>query len=101
VFVINSGKIRSVDIGDRHEEELTEKTMSDGGVPEFVDILVAGIHHTVPKAFAIKLRKVLTCYSDVFSESERDLRLTGIASHHIDTGTARPASDYGDFHRHT
>jgi len=89
VLVMNSGKIRSVDVRGRHEEA-TEETMSDGGVPEFVDILVGGIHHTVPEASAVKLREVLTCYSDVFSQSERDLGLTGIVSHHIDTGTAKP-----------
>ena len=59
-------------------------------LPDYMEKLASEVDPSTPKEVVSKLRELMMKYRRVFSESDRDLELTDILQHHIDTGTARP-----------
>ncbi|HSN22635.1 MAG TPA: reverse transcriptase domain-containing protein, partial [Methylomicrobium sp.] len=57
---------------------------------DFIEKLTQDVHDSVPESTTIALRELLTRYADVFSTSENDLGCTHLATHSIDTGSAKP-----------
>ena len=48
------------------------------------------IHPSIPESSAIALKDTLVHYADVFSKSERDLGITDLVTHRIDTDNSVP-----------
>ena len=60
------------------------------GVPDFIQVLIDGVHDATPESAVAELRELLLRNRDVFSASETDIGVTNIVAHHIDTGQAKP-----------
>jgi hypothetical protein len=73
---------------ENQNEETTVKSLDEP--TNFIESMMRGVHPSVPETEAKALEQLLIEYSDVFSRSDRDLGLTDIVTHNIDTGDARP-----------
>ena len=67
-----------------------EENTKQEETPEFVEKPLEGIHPPLSETKVSELRRMLTKYQDVFSNSEVDLRLTTLVKLRIDTGNALP-----------
>jgi len=76
----NAQRVRTV-----HSRQLGEEE-----VPEYIRKLLENVDPATPEGVVVELQELLLQYRQTFSESERDLGLTDITVHQIDTGSARP-----------
>jgi len=72
--------------------ETTALNVADSGegFPQFIQELIDCVHDSLPESTRISLAGILRSRADVFSESEKDLGLTDVVMHNIDTAGAKP-----------
>jgi len=81
--------VRPVDIVN--EKGIVAQTSTPcASMAEHVERLVGKVDSSLPENAVKALRDILEAHVDVFSQSEVDLGLTDVISHHIDTADARP-----------
>jgi len=85
--------VSSMQVGNSVSQQ---KNVSDGGsikkegCLEFITGLIEGMHESVPESVKSAMAENLRQYSDVFSKSDSDLKVTGVVTHGINTGDAAP-----------
>jgi len=82
------GKVHET--GSRGPEATALNVEDSGeGFSQFIQELIAGVHDSLPESTRISLAGILKSHADVFSESEKDLGLTYLVMHNIDTADAK------------